>query len=754
MHLIVCLIACLLGGCSREQNSAPSVIAENLQTASNTEVEPPQPEPPSFAGSLKTWSEFDALIRVDITGIILKEEKNLHEWADELEKTDPKTPLDVFTTYLVCQRAGRIETVCKMIPLLFNIIESIPGDRFGYSERLYPSSPLKVMTTYCETFDTIYCPRDNHHPPVSYYLDSFKHSGWTGEELAQWLKERWQNACNRGLNEWERKRPPLPGKLPLNVPSRAALEWQRLYLTQLQRMGKVQTELDRLNNEARESPYDARKWALLHNAFPNAWKHNGKSGSQGAYEFLLDLDWLIPTAEKRPAYEALVMAGSLRGNIHEAFLRRALAVPLTAEECELYRDGFLKTSSGMEQKYNHEQIRAMHRFRVMNELNEFYLRENRNDEAQKIMLEARELRKEHNLPAGDLLAGRTQAASGQRVVEKEILEREDEDETNPTYWTGRASYYQGRQEAQEEEKALRKALELFDTPEARKTDYLRVSSLLRVFLLREKRFQEAAVLFREHRTLVREEPRSLLNLYHFVELEKLLKEYPHRDEQEYYSNIYQMYMEDVKAALEWYKEMPDMPTQDSVAINDYYDRRQLVWFAPELIVREHLLDFENDPFAWEFLNRMNDSRNEIFFGTLLFPPNGRGSLDETALRLCEKVLKEDKLSPMSNYHIGEALYQTRYGRPAYYERAVPFLEEAIQTKVSAHLRGEILSHLATCSLELGDWRKGETYTIESYFQQGSPNLAGNLRRAAELADKADETEEANRIRQRIANLGW
>ena len=78
-----------------------------------------------FAGSL-TEANVDAMQSFDFIGVILKEDKNLQDWADELEKTEPKTPQDVWITYRVCLRAGRDETVCKMV--------AVHGDSGFYPE--------------------------------------------------------------------------------------------------------------------------------------------------------------------------------------------------------------------------------------------------------------------------------------------------------------------------------------------------------------------------------------------------------------------------------------------------------------------------------------------------------------------------------------------------------------------------------------------------------------------------------------------
>ena len=359
--LVIFLAGCLFGTCSAEA----------------------VPDSRPFAGVVISYQDIHS---VDITGTILKEDKSLREWADELERTEPKTPRDVMTTYLVCLRAGRDETVCKMIPLLFNMFSTMPPEA-GYRSTLigYVFAPLRdlsgerrhVFTTFCETFDTIYCP-SNLPQTIS---------------NAEWLRQRWQNACEREPepDEWEQN-PYHHGIwfVPTTLPP-TALQWQRSYLKQLQLTGKEQAELERLNNEAKESPHDARKMPLL---------INGLYIRYGFSDIIQqNLDWFIPTAEKRPAFEAWSIAQFFKDRkspntqkIREVFLDRALAVPLTAEECNMYRHYLQSMSSREQPKRSDKLIRAMFRSDVMKGLHSLYRDTNRNDEAQKIMLELQRIR--------------------------------------------------------------------------------------------------------------------------------------------------------------------------------------------------------------------------------------------------------------------------------------------------------------------------------------------------------------------------
>jgi len=208
----------------------------------------------------------------------------------------------------------------------------------------------------------------------------------------------------------------------------------------------------------------------------------------------------------------------------------------------------------------------------------------------------------------------------------------------------------------------------------------------------------------------------------------------------------------VEAALAWLKENTE-PPQDSVAINDQYSRWNFVTRLYNLVVQERLIDFENDPFTWEYLNQMSAYHGDKIIPLLLFPPDGKGAINETMFQAFEKAMLEETISPRSLSRVGAALYGAGV-KSEHYAKAMPFWEASYKRgKPNEYQRG-MVERLATYALETGDWRKGEAYTVESYFLHGNPDLQGNFRRAAELAEKAGETKEAQRIRQRIANLEY
>jgi tetratricopeptide (TPR) repeat protein len=126
------------------------------------------------------------------------------------------------------------------------------------------------------------------------------------------------------------------------------------------------------------------------------------------------------------------------------------------------------------------------------------------DAAQKRMVQASDLRKQHGLLPNALLAGRVQSGSGQATIERRITAAASEAEEDPAYWSERAQYYRGRQEPDREEEALKRALSLTrpqPPPNRRDKGYTdsrsRVLSDYVQFLSQQKREHEAVRLLRQ-----------------------------------------------------------------------------------------------------------------------------------------------------------------------------------------------------------------------------------------------------------------
>jgi tetratricopeptide (TPR) repeat protein len=408
-------------------------------------------------------------------------------------------------------------------------------------------------------------------------------------------------------------------------------------------------------------------------------------------------------------------------------------------------------------KREDELVQAIFHVEVMDDLNKMYLDQKRNDEAQKIMIAARELRKKYNLPKDSLLAGMTQMLSGQRIVETEIKNREAIDNTKPAYWMERANYYQGRKEPLEQEKALRKALSLYDTPELRgknpNPSFCDVRSSLNYCLKKANRQADMYELFLQQHKIVKDEPRNLWELYSEGINNGIFAE--RKDE------FLRLLSEDIKKAVNCYKTASI--TKKQKPFSELHTGLNLIIFSPELAVSMRIFDFQNDPDAWDILKFQNHTFvKEKIIQLSLFQEdkNGITLANENMIELFYTALEEKKLPVELYYSMGKVIRAkaTQLKNIDGYKTALKFFKGALthlDQFPNNYPKYSIHSEIASCYLKIGDWRNGEKYTVESYENSGlrKYEVVSWLDHAARVADKAGEKNEAKRIRQRITNLG-
>ena len=239
---------------------------------------------------------------------------------------------------------------------------------------------------------------------------------------------------------------------------------------------------------------------------------NDPQNIQGAISFLdalsyarrggenWELSWMATVIKPGLATEAGDVASRLK-NLNSwstaiKFYEQALRMPLTKEE--LHRLGMM-----CQVFLSDETLRVMFAVQVREQMAECLLKLRRNDEAQKWMVEAADIRDKNKLGRNALFAGQVQGASGQRVIEGRIKKEEKKSETDPNYWRERAYYYRGRHEVSQEEDALKKGLAL-TSPQPEPERVLKGQADLRswlladyaLFLKRTKREAEAVVLLR------------------------------------------------------------------------------------------------------------------------------------------------------------------------------------------------------------------------------------------------------------------
>ncbi len=178
---------------------------------------------------------------------------------------------------------------------------------------------------------------------------------------------------------------------------------------------------------------------------------------EGILDDTRDVSWLEEVARPRLAHELLKLGKRLRPHawrrtqIH--FLERALETPLTEADFGVYEWHARRPTV--------ERMKAMILNGIKVELMDAYRRAGRGEEAQALLEDLAAVHPD-GLPRAVSLksAGMVQRVSGYRVIEKRILEQEEESKDSATYWIKRGQYYAGRKEKEPAWAAFRKALAL------------------------------------------------------------------------------------------------------------------------------------------------------------------------------------------------------------------------------------------------------------------------------------------------------
>ncbi|MCL1919668.1 MAG: hypothetical protein FWG50_01100 [Kiritimatiellaeota bacterium] len=703
-------------------------------------------------------------------------EKRLQPWADEMEKVTPKTLAEAWDVMEVLLRAERDETVLRLIPRVYEL--ALQEDMRQQSSQLrnrqaqvlemlcaLPPERAKLGIAFCETCATVF--------ERGYSAKSMKTMGWSDAQIMDWVGARCQAALTMESKVTGGDRLFFPftnSHLHVLWPmTRVASGWLAQYLDLLSKSPKRDEILQRVMDDARQSPDDMKKLVIFLASF--AYYYHGLKPQNA--------DWLLETLNRRNAIAAWLIGENVnnverKDDIKEAFLKRAVSVPLTAGERKAFRLILESNNAMFGGSPNDAELQAMFRVSILDELNHLYLGQKRGDDAQRVMLEARELRKKHKLAEKSFLAGMTQSESGWRVVESEIKEREKQDETKPEYWLERANYYRGRNEWKEEEDALRRALALCDAAELTRDNpiyhrYDQAYQGLFNLLSHTERRAEAIELFKARRTAARNDIGFLTHTYWSDELGWL------------YQDVKAELEEDLRNAYGWLKTTPK---DDSRKYRDRaYNSVLLLSRQPVAAIHFGVMDFENDPFAWDVLTMIAheyDLSKYVYF--LLFPEKSRiayeyrvngiqpavdqrqphernhyvGCLlntnketpDEKAIQKLKTLVNRNMMSVRQIY---QGIYETLGKGTTDYDTLNWFLLAAINQSKHDWEQTPLYPVLISNYIQMGDWRNSEKY-IALAGELGS--IRGDqLRQAADLAEKAGEPDAARRMRERLANLG-
>ena len=737
-----------------------------------------------LTATLATDENIKDAFSVPFAEMLLRFDKILPPWADELvekqERGELKTPKDVWTAYNVFLRAGRYEAVEKLLLLVGEVIrtanpETIYRDNICYRflKRLTLDpceKEQRLQIAFWETVDTAWAPNS----PSDQMVKLFKDLRWSRDEQLDWYRQRYENALaasktpevQRRIKELQAKWEASDGRSGYLLEHELALlnetsnNWLRHYFTALAKGDEERTK-ERLRREFKQAYDDAR------NDPENDEKLNYLLQFASALRFvpISDMSWLLVRLDKSSAWQARNMGRCFfsfpfsHPEIVEPFLNRALTETLTDGDCNNFRSEISWRSSMVQPKRSDEYIRALFRAEVMEDLSKLYADTKRNDEAQAMMLRARELRKENGLPEKTELAGAVQTVTGARTVEKEILDEEAESETSPTYWMRRAEYYRGRKEPVEQENALRRALALFDTPEARQkqgqNDYFTVYGELTFFLRQNKRFEHIFELFQEQRKLVKDEAPMIGGIIWKTNF--WVREFPHEIRDRYLQALDEIR----QPALEWLRTTT---TSDDPKYRELFDA-QVGLAGTKNVISERIFKPGTLPF-WRTLLRYNINLEQ-----------DRASIFSTVLSQCmdlremeDAVKKNPKLDDVILdrlfIDVPENFEGIRLGalnalaleaeKSKSWKLAYAFFEAARDRTTGDGLKNIRHWDMIRCAEKAGDWRNYERLLLESppTDRHREKECALGLQQVARAAADQGALEDASRLRKRTGNLGF
>lgn len=395
-------------------------------------------------------------VRSKLAKMLMEDRVDIMRLATKLIDETPANGQEALFKFYVMACCGMDEAAIATLrdlkrsnPNLENyIISNIYNTACGFSE-------WKVARTAVELF------ADNISGLIldKRLLQHFIDSGWSVEKVDQWLA---------------------------GMPAGRRNFWIRERLRFNEQHGRSGALVKKLSEAVRKNPEDIDLAITLLRAL----RYGGDRKR--------DLSWMGESVKPKLATQAARIAFLLRRrhNWETAvkFYQQALDKPLTKDEV-------LEIATGHQTFFAPDKLRAMFIIRIKEDMGRCLLKLGKNQEAQKQMLDAAELREKNHLHLNSRLAGEVQSSSGSRAVEKRILEKEKQNSDDPRYWLERAEYYRGLKQPDQEEEALQEGLSLTKPLPKPKQPFKgsrdQRSSLLSAyarFLVRQKRMQDAADL--------------------------------------------------------------------------------------------------------------------------------------------------------------------------------------------------------------------------------------------------------------------
>jgi tetratricopeptide (TPR) repeat protein len=395
--------------------------------------------------------------------MLMERETDVAELVKGVVKSTPKTGQEAVFKLSVFMRSGMNKEAIEALRELKALAPRL--DNYQVSSIYYDACDNVRAWDVAKATVEVFADNVSEVALDNRLLKHFLNSGWTVEKVDQWLA---------------------------GMPKGTRNFWVKECLRFSMRHGRGEALVRELSDSVRKNPKDIDGAVAFLDGLIYA-RHTG--GEKW------DLSWMGEAIEPGLATEAEQIASRLKTlnswMTATTFYRQAIDMPLTDEEVRhlgMIRAAFVPP----------ERLRAMFTAHAREGMAECLLKLDRKDQAQQWMVEAADIREKHNLGLNALFAGQVQAASGQRIIEDLIKEKEKKSEDDPQYWRERAQYYWGRNEPAQEEEALLRGLALTTPqpePERRfrgpvdwrswlLADYTR-------FLMREKRIGKAVELLRK-----------------------------------------------------------------------------------------------------------------------------------------------------------------------------------------------------------------------------------------------------------------
>jgi tetratricopeptide (TPR) repeat protein len=406
--------------------------------------------------------------------LLVTERRDIVDLVGEVSASRPETPQEAMVKLSVLMRAGMNEKAVETIEELGELCPELGN--YQISSIYYRACDQyeawelvrRLLEVFAEQVENVWL--ENR------FLKHWQEAGGSFDEIDGWLAE-----------------------MPLGRKG----YWTKERMRFNEAHGRGDKLVGELTEKVMKNPQNIQGVLVLLDALIHA-------GGRRGHEW--DLSWIAAAIKPKSATEAEKIASRLKTleqwEAGSTFFRRAIATPLTEREVRDCADRFQVMMSP-------EILRAIFAVNAREGLAQCLMKMEENDEAQKWMVEAADIREEHKLNMNALFAGEVQAESGARVIESRIKEQEKFSEDDPEYWRKRAEYYRGRREPDNEEQALLKALALAEPktrPDRPGKGYTDLRSwILRDyvgFLERMKRVDEAIVLLRKELTAAPAESES------------------------------------------------------------------------------------------------------------------------------------------------------------------------------------------------------------------------------------------------------